>query len=165
MIPQRQLPQATLCLILASSLVVLLLGIRLARQEHSVAVEQDQTPLSRFTAQFLREIESLDDLYASNLASIQQAIDPDSSALEIASICRDIVGIEQATLLVEDRPPKHLDVRDTDRSDPLPLPHRLGDGSSFDGVLIDDARLAGFTPKPDHYWIGDSGSEVLHYVG
>jgi len=61
MLSTKQFSYATLCLILASSFVVLLLGIRFAREETIIAVEQDQTPLSRFTSRFLHEIESLDD--------------------------------------------------------------------------------------------------------
>tara|TARA_R110002096_G_scaffold123315_20_gene266924 strand:+ start:994 stop:2604 length:1611 start_codon:yes stop_codon:yes gene_type:complete len=163
MLSARQLPHATLCLILASSLVVLLLGMRLAKQEKEVLIEQDQTPVSRFTSKLLREIESLDTLYLDHLTAIRNRIGPETSEIAIASACRTIVGIEQATLLEDDQRPKHIDLRESDRSEPLPLPRRVGDDSKFNGVFIDVDRLAGFDPKPKYYWIGDANS-TLHFV-
>ncbi|MEM9018088.1 MAG: hypothetical protein AAGC68_13820, partial [Verrucomicrobiota bacterium] len=163
MVSPRQLPQATLCLTLASSLILLLLGIHFAKQEVIVPLEQDQTPLSRFTARFLHELESLDGLYFDHLVEIQNSIGLGTSEIEVASICRQITGIEQATLLEEGNRPIHVDVREEDRSTPLPRPHRVGDGIEYQGIIIDESRLEGFAPEPDHYWLGSS-DDTLYFV-
>ncbi|MEM6917080.1 MAG: histidine kinase dimerization/phospho-acceptor domain-containing protein, partial [Verrucomicrobiota bacterium] len=164
MVLPRNTSYVTFGLILLGAILVLVSGVFLAREEIRVPVEQNQLPLTRFTATLLEEIESLDSLYLNHLQDLNELIGPNSTRIEIASFCREVVGIEQATLLEEGEPPRHLDLRTEGRDESLPLPHRLGDGVEYDGLLVDTKPLEGFNPLPNYYITG-SPDDRLYFVG
>ncbi len=137
----RQTPVWILALILLSALAVLFLGFHFAKERNEVVVEQDRAPLVKFATQLLKEIESLEVLYQDRLLETRNRIGIDASEIAIAAACREMVGIEQATVFPVRKPPIHVDLRETDRSIPLPLPRRINETVSGEGLLVDIERF------------------------
>ncbi len=153
----KRLPFAVLVLILTSALTVLVLGFRLAKEERVVIIEQDRAPLSSFTTQLLRELGTLETLYQNRLLEIRDQLDSSSSNIEISAVYRNITGVEQVSVFRENENPVHLDLRETDRAVPLPLPRRNGDQSSGDGFIFSVEEFENRIFEPDYQWISRPG--------
>lgn len=153
----KHIPTAILCLILASAVAVLVIGFRFAKEEQNITLEQDRTPLSNFATRLLSEIGNLHSLYESHLLDIRDQIHSGSSNIEITAVCRNIVGVEQATVFHTGRPPVHLDLRGNDRPTPLPLPRESGDPAAGDGIIVDIGEIEKTKPGADFLWIRQSG--------
>ncbi|MFK5920944.1 MAG: HAMP domain-containing sensor histidine kinase [Verrucomicrobiota bacterium] len=163
MISSKYLPFAILTLILCSAITVLALGFRFAKEEQVVKIEQDRGPLSNFTTKLLGEVESLERLYQNQLINIRDRIGRHTSSIEISSICRKVIGVEQVTIFRENARPLHLDLRDADRSEALSLPHESGDDSIADGIIIDVEMFNQNLLGTNFKWLNHPGSPP-HFV-
>ncbi len=157
MASSKHFPIAILSLILCSAIAVLVLGFRLAKEERVVTIEQDRTPLSSFTTRLLRELGTLETLYQNQLINIRDQLDSGSSNIELSSVYRNIVGVEQVTIFRKDKTLVHLDLRGTDLTTPLPRPRRRGEQSSDDGIIFDVEKFKSRVFEPEFAWINQPG--------
>ncbi|MDF1739671.1 MAG: HAMP domain-containing sensor histidine kinase [Verrucomicrobiales bacterium] len=163
MFAARHSPVWILALILISAGAVLVLGFFFSRETQVVTVEQDHAPLSRFTSELLKEVESLEELYEGRLLDVRARIGSGENTLEVASVCREIVGAEQAIIVPRNGEVIAMDLRDSDRSVPLPHPMKKGSGGIRKGIILDfddlerGAFLSGFQ------WL-DRPGEALHFA-
>lgn len=159
----RHSPLWILALILISAGAVLVLGFLFARESRVVTIEQDRAPLSRFTSELLKEVESLDDLYESRLLDVRDRIGSGENTLHVASAFREIVGAEQAIIVPREGSLVSLDLRETDRSEPLPRTLRKGENGFGNGITFDFDELERGAFLSGFYWLERPG-EALHFA-
>lgn len=157
MVSPKHIPYWILSLILASAFAVLVLGFHFSNETREVPVEQNRASLSEFTTLFLKEVESLEKLYEDRLINIRHLAGRELSSRSVLEVCRDIVGIEQATIFEGKKPPEYLDLREEKDSEALPLPRRMGDRSRGTGILIDLEKFERSSWMASYQWISQPG--------
>ncbi|MDF1810787.1 MAG: HAMP domain-containing sensor histidine kinase [Verrucomicrobiales bacterium] len=160
MFSQRHLPATVLCLTILSAVAVLAGGWHFAKVETRAPVERDRAPLTSFTSAFLEEIRSLETLYFNHLDDIRAQALNNASRISIAGNCRNIIGIEQASILGPGRSGFSIDLREDDRTTPLPEPYLSGYGDNrlSTGFLVDPAAI-----NSQGQWIEQPGHSP-HYI-
>lgn len=160
MLSQRHLPATILFLTILSATAILVGGWHFAKVETLSPIERDQAPFTDFTSAFLEEIRDLESLYQSHLNDIKTQFYFEGSHISITHACRNIIGVEQVTVFGPGWSRHTTDLREGDRSPPLPEPYLTGsrDDQKKDGIILDPHAID--TEGP---WITQPG-HPLHYV-
>ena len=154
----KHFPLAILGLTLFSALAVLVVGVRLSREESTVVIGDSRTPATNFTASLLSEIEDLTESYERHLLDLREIMDT-ASSIELASRARNITGIEQVTSF---DPFGKKEVVNVERGRVLNIPRASGEQDGDTGILIDLEKLTA-AAAPDFSWIDQKGYE-LHFA-
>ncbi|MGY8639513.1 MAG: hypothetical protein ACKVJU_00305 [Verrucomicrobiales bacterium] len=161
----KKIPFAILILMLIPAIAVLSVGIHFARETRIVEIEQDKSPLTSFMTRVVAEMRNTEALYESHLLAIAGEIDGGTSSIRVGSLCKIIVGIEQATVFKKGKRTITLDLREDSNTDLLPLPHALGDSDTprKGGIVVNLGQVNADNFSPKFIWIKRPG-HPLHFM-
>jgi len=161
-------PRSTLLLLCGLAAIILVGGLRLARQEESVRVDRDRAALRDFGADLHAELQRLETLYESHLARLARTLPED--AFEIRREADRVVGVRQFSLLLREEyrnprtaPDTHVVVLPmAGERTPAPAFDAPRAGSAREVVLLDEERL--FDDANGSGWVDEPGKPLMFWL-
>mgnify|MGYP000319850788 CR=1 FL=1 len=153
-------PRTTLLLLLSLAAVVLVGGVRLARQEESVRLDRDRGALQRFAGDTQAELQKLETLYTDHLAALARRFGPEQT-FELRRAADRFVGIQQVSFLHRGGDDAHMQVY----GERLPVPVLQMPRSGFPTapVLVPEEKLFEAMGE-DSGWIDEPGKPLFYWL-
>jgi signal transduction histidine kinase len=153
-------PRTTLLLLLSLAAVVLVGGVRLARQEESVRLDRDRSALQRFAGDAQAELQKLDTLYTDHLTTLARRCGPEQT-FELRRAADRIVGIQQVSFLHRGGGDAHVQVY----GERLPVPALQAprSGLPIAPVLVSEEKLFD-DAGDDSGWIDEPGKPLFYWL-